>query len=141
MTVYRATVDNLDMLVEMAQKEHAMSRFHDQPFDAKRVAMNFHTVISGMTGVVFITRGGFIVGMVQPCLFNRYLTAYELAWYAEDGSGIELLRELIKWSKAMKVVELVLHNYAGYVPDERFTRVSKRIGFEKLGAAYALNLT
>ena len=140
MNVYRATVDNLDMLVQMARKEHALSRFSDQPFDEKKVAANFYAVITGLTGVVFITPKGFIVGMVQPCLLNRYLTTYELAWYSEDGSGMALLRELITWAKAMRSVELVLHNYAGHVPDERFARVTKRIGFEKLGAAYAMRL-
>jgi hypothetical protein len=95
-----------------------------------------------MAALVLISASGlgFIGGIVQPNLFNRYLTAYELAWYAEDGSGMALLAGLTGWARKMRAVELVVHSYAQIVDAPKFARVMQRRGFEPLGMTFTKNL-
>lgn len=132
----RATVSDLPALLEMGRQEHAVSRLSAQPFDEARVLHSFRELIDGMASAVFISPGGFIVGVVQPMLFNRRWNAYEIAWFAADGSGIALLKALSKWAKDMRAVDLIVHNYAGVVPAEKFTRALGRYGFSHIGGAY-----
>ena len=140
MAVRRATFSDMPALLGMARKEHAVSRLSGHPFDEARVNESFHNFIDGMTTAVFISPGGFILGGVQPLLFNRRWNAYEMAWFAEDGSGMDLLKALAKWSKDMRAVDLIVHNYAGVVPAEKFTKVLGRYGFSPVGSAYTKQL-
>lgn len=140
MTVRRATVDDLPALIEMAKQEHATSRMAHLPFDEIKVQHSFGEFITGMATSVFISGGGFIMGMVQPLLFNRFWNAYEMAWFASDGSGMALLKAFAKWAKDMRAIDLVVHNYAGIVSADKFTRVMQRMGFDALGGAYSKQL-
>lgn len=137
MTVRRATLDDLPSLMAMATAEHGVSRLSKVPFDSKRAEQAFRHFIGEMSTVVFISANGFIMGMVQPLVFSRFWNAYEMAWYAGDGSGMELLAKFTQWASDMQAIEVVVHNYAGIVPDAKFTRVMKRKGFENLGCAYS----
>lgn len=136
MTVRRAITEDITRLIELAREEHAVSRFARLPFDAQRVEESFLAMVNGMGSAVFMSEGGYIVGVVQSMLFNRFWNAYELAWYSKDGSGMALLDALADWAHAMRAVDLVVHNYAGVVAPERFTKVLARRGFSQLGASY-----
>lgn len=140
MTVRRATVADIPALVEMARQEHANSRMAALPFDEVKVQHSFGEFITGMTTTVIISAGGFIMGMVQPILFNRFWNAYEMAWFANDGSGMALLKAFAKWAKDMRAFDLIVHNYAGIVSADKFTRVMQRMGYQALGGAYSKQL-
>lgn len=140
MTARRATLEDIDRLVEMARHEHGISRFHMTPFEERKVRQSFASFIDGMTTVVFITEGGYIMGCVQPMLFSRLWNAYEMAWFAADGSGMQLLRALSKWAKDMRAVELFVHNFAGVIAVEKFNTVMGRFGFSSMGSTYAKQL-
>ena len=142
MTVRCATTDDIPRLMELARAEHMDSRFKHEQFDSVVSARNFESAIRGMLTCVFISekQGGFIAGMVQPCLHNKFMRAYELCWYAQDGSGLQLLDALTKWAKKMRALEVVVSNYAGMVPADKFTAVMKRKGFPILGTSYSKNL-
>lgn len=138
----RATAADVPRLVQLAQLEHARSRFSGRRFDREYTAQAFEHAIGGLATLVLIsaTGLGFIGGMVQPNLFNRYLTAYELAWYAEDGSGIALLDGLTTWARRMRAVDLVVSNFADIKDPQRFARVMNRRGFAELGMTFTKNL-
>jgi hypothetical protein len=136
MTVRPAILSDVPRLVALAQIEHAASRFKDRSFNKFAATANMEQAVSGLLTRVFISDGGFIAGMVQPSLFNRYFTAYELCWYAEDGSGMKLLKAFADWAKKMRAVDLVVSNYAGMKDESKFTRVMHRAGFEPLGTSY-----
>jgi hypothetical protein len=140
MTVRRATVDDIPALMEMAREEHARSRMAHLPFDDTKAWHSFKEFIEGMPTAVFVSDGGFIMGVVQPVLFNRFWNAYEMAWYSKDGSGIALLNAFAKWAKAMRAIDLIIHNYAGIAPTEQFTKVMGRYGFTPIGGAYTKQL-
>ena len=139
--IRRATRDDLPGLVALAQREHAASQFAHQPIDLEHVQASFLGVIHGLAGAVFVSEQGselrgLIAGIVQPGLFNRRQTAYELLWFAEDGSGLRLLAALRDWACRMRAVQLVVHDYAGIADPTRFTKVMARRGFGVMGTAY-----
>lgn len=143
--IRRATRDDLQALCTLALREHAKSRMASHPVDMGRVEHSFLGAIHGLASAVFVSEvlgevRGLIVGVVQPNLFNRYTTAYELLWYAEDGSGLRLLAALREWAARMRAVELVVHNYAGIADPERFNKAMTRKGFDPLGASYVAAL-
>ena len=146
MTIRRAVTDDIPLLVELAREEHAASFLAHTPFDAVHAAANFHQVVNGMAGVVFVScdeQGrlqGLIAGVAQQNLHNRFATVYELMWFSKDGSGLQLLGRLKAWANRMRATRLVAHNYAGVVAPERFARAMVRKGFEPLGMTYSTEL-
>lgn len=140
-TIRRATRDDLPALVALALREHAASQFAHHPTDLEHVQASFMGVIHGLAGAVFVSEQGgelrgLIAGIVQPGLFNRRQTAYELLWYAEDGSGLRLLAALRDWACRMRAVQLVVHDYPGIADPARFNKVMARRGFGVMGTAY-----
>lgn len=137
-----ATVADLPRLTQLAQLEHAQSRFKDREFDRAYAAHNFEQCIKGMLSRVFMSESqlGFIAGCVQPKMFSKYMSAYELAWYSEDGSGMSLLAAFIAWARKMRALDLIVSNYAGIKDPEKFARVLRRSGFEMLGTSYTKKL-
>lgn len=140
-TIRRATRDDLPGLVELALREHAKSRMASQPIDLEHVQNSFLAAIHGMASAVFVSDehgelSGLIAGLLQPGLFNRRASVYELLWYAEDGSGMRLLAALKDWARRMRAVQLVVHNYAGIAAPSTFNKVMARQGFGVLGTAY-----
>ncbi len=139
--IRRATRDDLPALVALALREHAASQFAHQPIEMTQVHAAFLGVIHGLSGAVFVSEQdgelrGLIAGMVQPGLFNRRQTAFELLWYAEDGTGLRLLAALRDWACRMRAVQLVVHDYAGIADPARFNKVMARRGFGVMGTAY-----
>jgi hypothetical protein len=139
--IRRATREDLPALVALALREHAASQMANQPIDLEHVQNSFLGVIHSLSGAVFVseqggTVRGLIAGIVQPGLFNRRQTAYELLWYAEDGSGLRLLAALKDWASRMRAVQLVVHDYAGIADPARFNKVMARRGFGVMGTAY-----
>ena len=145
MIIRRATVEDLDRLVNLARLEHAASRMSKHPFDEACVRQSFTGAIGGMGSAVFVSETdgqvtGLIAGIVHVNLFNKFLTAYELLWFSLDGSGMKLLAALKNWANKMRCIEFVVHNYAGIVPAERFNKAMKRKGFDLLGATFVVTL-
>mgnify|MGYP000338362977 FL=1 len=93
MMIRRATLQDIDQLVQLARLEHAASRMKDQPFDELVVRSRFAGTIGGMATVVFVSEtdgqlDGVIAGMAQQNLHNRYATVYELMWFSLAGAGM-----------------------------------------------------
>lgn len=140
MTVRRANLSDVPTLLAMAKAEHGHSRFANIPFDPVRAEQTFRAFIDGMATVVFVSPKGFIAGVIQAMPFSRLWNAYEMAWYSEDGSGIDLLKAFTKWANDMRAVSVIIHNYAGVVDDKRFEKVVGRKGFKPIGASYSKTL-
>ena len=142
MNCHQAKLSDIPRLLQLAEIEHGRSQFKEQKFDAAFSQYNLEQAVSGALSRVFISdaQGGFIAGVMQPCLYNKFFRAYELCWYAEDGSGLALLDAFCDWAKKMRAVDVVVSNYAGLIPSEKFTRVIKRKGFKHLGSTYSKQL-
>ena len=145
MTLRRATVDDVQALVQLAQVEHGQSRMAHTLFDHAFVAERFTAAVMGLSSVVFVseTEGavkGLIAGAVQQNLHNRYGTVYELMWFAVDGSGLKLLQALRDWARRMRATALIANNHAGIKDPERFNKVMARKGYVQLGASFMAQL-
>lgn len=142
MIVRRATREDVARLTRLAQLEHARSQFKGERFDPSVAARNFEMCATGMLSAVFISEAGFgfIAGCVQPGLYNGRMTAHELAWYAEDGSGLALLDTFTTWAGRMRATRVVVANFAGIKDAPKFTRVLGRKGFACLGSTFSKSL-
>lgn len=145
MTIRRATIDDVPALVRLAKVEHGLSRMAQTPFDADFVAQRFSQAVTGLSSAVFVSDSdgevkGLIAGAVQQNLHNRYGTAYELLWFAVDGSGMQLLQSLRDWATRMRATAIVANNYAGIKDPERFNKVMARKGYAQLGTSFMAQL-
>lgn len=145
MAIRRATTDDVPALVQLARLEHGLSRMADTPFDPAFVAERFSHAVTGLSSVVFVSEAsgelkGLIAGAVQQNLHNRFGTAYELLWFAVDGSGLKLLDALKTWARRMRATAMVANNHAGIKDTERFNKVMARKGYAQLGASFMAQL-
>jgi hypothetical protein len=143
--IRRAVIDDVAELVRLAKLEHSVSQLSAEPFDQKVVEQKMTVAILGFATVVFVSENdgkldGVIAGMAQQNLHNRYSTVYELMWFSAGRQGLKLLDALKDWANRMRATALVVHNYAGVVAQETFTRVMGRKGFDVLGTSYSLKL-
>lgn len=141
MGIRRATSDDVPALVQLARLEHGLSRMSHTPFDPAFVAERFSHAVTGLSSVVFVSEAsgelkGLIAGAVQQNLHNRYGTAYELLWFAVDGSGMQLLQTLRDWARRMRATALIANNHAGIKDPDRFNKVMARKGYTQLGASF-----
>ena len=141
MAIRRATTDDVPALVQLAQLEHGLSRMSHTPFDADFVAQRFSQAVTGLSSAVFVSDSdgevkGLIAGAVQQNLHNRFGTAYELLWFAVDGSGLKLLQTLRDWARRMRATALIANNHAGIKDPDRFNKVMARKGYTQLGASF-----
>lgn len=143
--IRRATLADVDALVELAEMEHALSQLSDTPFDGLVVEARMTHCIRSIDSAVFVSAvdgeiTGLIAGNAQMNLHNRYHTVYELLWFALDGSGLKLLAALKDWAMKMRATALVVHNYAGIKCPERFNNAMTRKGFAPMGVSYMATL-
>lgn len=145
MLIRRATIDDVPALVSLAKLEHGLSRMAHTPFDHAFASERFTGAVLGLSSAVFVSETdgevtGLIAGAVQQNLHNRYCTAYELLWFAVDGSGLKLLEALRTWARRMRAVALVANNHAGIKDPERFNKVMARKGYAQLGTSFMAQL-
>lgn len=133
-----ATEHDVANIVRLARREHAVSQWRSKPFSEPAVASTALAFIRGHGKTVLLSDGGYFAGLVQPMGFTLRYIALEYAWFAEDGSGLELLRRFEKWARNMGASVLTVHNYTG---DHRLARVmTSRFGFATTGVAMSKDL-
>lgn len=94
----RATLNDLDKVVRLGIDFHAASPHNVDPVDVDAWREFAGRLIE--TGAVFVSDGGMIGGALCPMYFNpAVIYAYELFWWAPDGTGRALNREFREWSK------------------------------------------
>lgn len=70
-----------------------------QKVDRLTTGATFARLIVSPGGVVFMSRGGFIAGEIGQTVISPDPIANELGWYAEDRSGLRLLRAFEAWAR------------------------------------------
>ena len=70
------------------------------PVDRAWTARTVAGLIADPDGAVWVSAGGFIAGALRPTIINPAPIAYELGWFARDGSGLRLLRAFEAWARA-----------------------------------------
>lgn len=133
-----ARQSDIPHVVSLARIEHAKSPWSHMPFDETAVAETAARFIVSMGSTLLVTPGGYLAGQVQPTGFSRKLLAIEYAWFAKDGSGLDLLDMFEEWARGMGCAQVVVHDH---VSGGRVERVlSRRRGYQSLGGTLARTL-
>lgn len=94
-----ATWDDFEHIMDMT---HAFNNeYTDLPLVEDKVAAMLDNVIPN--GVCFVSDGGYIGGIVSPDLFHATNSLIELAWYAQDNSGLRLLKAFVDEGRRLNV--------------------------------------
>jgi hypothetical protein len=132
-----ASEADIPLLLRLCRAEHAKSQWADVAFDPKAAEGTIRSFLMLVGRTVFVTDGGYIAGLVQPMGFTNRRVAFEYAWYAEDGSGLDLLRQFERWADYMGAFEVIAHNYLN---DPRLAKVACRRGYRLMGQAMSKRL-
>lgn len=128
-----AHLTDVPRIVALAREEHAMSSMRGIAFDATFTSEVAHGFVSLVGRTLLISDGGYLAGMVQPLGFTERKIALEFAWYANDGSGFELLRAFEVWAKRMGAVKVVAHDMQ--MRESRLQRALVRKGYSLMSTA------
>src|SRR5689334_12112238 len=128
---------DIPLIMRLCEREHGKSVWADVPFDPRAAEGTIRAFLTVVGRTLFVTDGGYIAGLVQPMGFSNYRVALEYAWYAEDASGLALLRRFEKWADDMGAFEVIAHNYLN---DPRLAKVAERRGYSQIGQAMSKRL-
>lgn len=132
MRTWYARLEDLNDLVIMARKFHAMSPFSGEVFSAAGTRQYLKYVIEHERGVVIRTRFGAIGGMIEDMPFCMTKAARELFWFTDGtGDGILLLKKYEEWAKEKGArIQMMSAIRNDSVEVEKVNRVLGRFGYE-----------
>jgi hypothetical protein len=124
------TASDIPRLVDMGRRFFAATG-HPAEYDPEAVAAMLGRMLDDDNAAVFVTPGGMIGGVLMPLYCSPgWIVAAELFWWAEDRSGLKLLRRFEQWGaergareirmttlQGLPAAETILAR-RGYVPAE-----------------------
>lgn len=93
-----ATATDIPRVIDMIERL-AASVDGPQRVCRLRTGETLAGLIASTDGVVLVSGRGFIAGQIGRTVINPDPIAYELGWYAEDRSGLRLLRRFETWAR------------------------------------------
>ena len=148
MTIRFANLDDVPSLVEGGSRMHALTRFRDQPYDAKRVAQNFVDLIErGQGKYAFLLAAGAerrvvgaLIGVMEQQIFSTAYTAsvmhFDVLPEARmGGHAVRLLRAFEQWAKNRNAVEIAF-GINSDTEAEILGRFAKKMGYRRVGGNY-----
>ena len=119
MRVWRATAEDIPQLVAMGRKFRAASK-SPIPFSEESARQFISNLIKSPDGFAMRSKSGMIMGVLSPAYFNtKWVMAVELAWWAEDRSGVTLLCEFEKWANERNADEVRMTTLSSIEGPER----------------------
>lgn len=135
-----ATEDDVENLVEFLQEFHR--KVNGTEYDlVSAESVIWECVCNGVT-IVSTTEGditGAILGSIVEHPFMQQRLLQEVAWYAEDNSGYNLLKAFIKVAKRIGA-DSVHFTVIEPVSEQAERILTKRIGFSPLERSYLMKL-
>lgn len=94
-----ATAADVLRIVDMIERLRAAV---DGPIrvDRAHTAATVARLIGADDGLVLVSDGGFIAGLLTSTVINPVPIVQEIGWFAGDGSGLRLLRALESWARS-----------------------------------------
>lgn len=83
----------LDMIERLASAVEGPQRV-----DRLKAGETLAGLIADPSGIVLVSDGGFIAGHLGQTIISPDPVAFELGWYAEDKTGLQLLRAFEAWA-------------------------------------------
>ena len=94
-----ATAADVIRIVDMIERLRAAV---DGPIrvDRAHTAATVARLIGADDGLVLVSDGGFIAGLLTSTVISPVPIVQEIGWFAGDGSGLRLLRALESWARS-----------------------------------------
>lgn len=92
-----ARMDDIPSVIDLIEKLAAT--VNGLPVDRIKTGETLAGLICDPAGVVLVSGAGFIAGRLGDTFISRDLVAYEMGWFAEDRSGLRLLRAFEVWAR------------------------------------------
>lgn len=83
-------------------------------------------LLTSPDGAAWVSEGGFIAGTIMQTIISPDPVAIELGWFAEDRSGLALLREFERWAESKGAV-LIKLSCNGGVAQRMLERAGYRV--------------
>lgn len=92
-----ATMQDIPRIIDLIEKLAAA--VNGLTVDRIKTGETLAGLICDPAGVVLVSGAGFIAGRLGDTFISRDLVAYEMGWFAEDRSGLRLLRAFEAWAR------------------------------------------
>lgn len=136
-----AKLDDVDILVEMAEKFHKESQ-NSQTFDLGITRDNIIGAIKDRESwLVLILQSegkpvGMLIAVTVPSLFGSDKLAVELSWYVEPEyratkKSLEMLKMYEYWAENLMHVDLISLSSLGTLSEDRLDKLYTRLGYKK----------
>ena len=131
--------DDIDAVVALGRKAHALSAHATWEFDDQSAAMLLAKLRWMKDGVVWISEHdrqitGLLLGHITTPEFVKVRIATDIAFYAErPGDGKQLLRAFEQWAKDRKADEILIGVSFGGRKSDRYY---ERAGYTTVGGVY-----
>lgn len=120
-----ATMQDVPRIIDMIEKLAAT--VNGLPVDRIKAGETLAGLLTDPAGVVLVSDRGFIAGRVAETFINRDLAAYEMGWFAEDRSGLPLLRAFEAWAQSRGAAMIAMSCNGGAAQ-----RILERAGYEAM---------
>lgn len=128
-----ATRADLAKVTDLGARFHAMSGVK-APFHAPTFAAFASSLIDGDQGVILVTDGGMVGGMIAPPYTSPdWKMAVEVFWFADDGRGLALLRGFERWAEEKGADEVRMTTLSGLGAADMILR---RKGYRRQETSY-----
>ena len=117
--IRQATAADIPLIVEMGRRFVAASG-SPIPFTEDGASAFAEALIASPDAALLVSDTGMIGGVIAPAYFNpAWRMAVELAWWAEDRSGLQLLSAFEAWARDMGAQEVRMTTLAAIQGPER----------------------
>lgn len=127
------TPDDLDFIIATA------IRFNDKhfavPLNVYKATAFFEDIITEPAFIGFRSDNGCIIGAIEQDPLRDWTLLREYGWFAEDRSGIALLREFQEFGLSLPVDEIRMTTLAS---NPRVTRLLRKYGYTELETSHSL---
>lgn len=118
-----ATMQDIPRIIDLIEKLAAA--VNGLTVDRIKTGETLAGLLADPAGVVLVSGGGFIAGRVAETFINRDRVAFEMGWFAEDRSGLRLLRAFEAWARE-RGASMIAMSCAGGTA----RRILERAGYE-----------
>lgn len=127
--IREAVVNDIPRIIDMVERLTA-SVAGPQTVDRIKTGETLCGLIASPDGAVIVSDGGFIAGQLMETVISRDPVAFELGWYADDRSGLRLLRAFEAWAtgKGASLIKLSCNGGAAQT-------ILERVGYRAIETA------
>lgn len=120
-----ATMQDIPCIIDLIEKLAAA--VNGLTVDRIKTGETLAGLLVDSAGVVLVSDGGFIAGRVAETFINLDRVAFEMGWFAEDRSGLRLLRAFEAWAKSRGAAMIAMSCNGGAA-----RRILERSGYEAM---------